>query len=110
MEDASFMRSILNLFCKNSPNFIVIASKNRVLYANSRIQNLFGELRCIHRLLPNYLHSTQKNLIKKIILPNNQRLIIRLAPLTTDLFPKKIIRFFYSPAKILLKTRHFDSA
>ena len=77
MEDASFMRSILNLFCKTSPNFIVIASKNRVLYANSRIQNLLGEFRCIHRILPNYLHSTQESLIKKIILPNRQRLIIR---------------------------------
>ena len=77
MEDASFMRSILNGYCETSPNFLVIRGKNRVLYANSKTQNLLGEFRHIRHILPNYLYLTQKSLIKKIILPNRQRLIIR---------------------------------
>jgi two-component system, OmpR family, aerobic respiration control sensor histidine kinase ArcB len=77
MEDASFMRAILNGFCEISPNFLVIADKKHVLYANPKTKNLLREFRCIRHILPNYLYSTQKSLIKKITLPNRQRLIIR---------------------------------
>ncbi len=76
MEDTSFVRSILNGFCDTSPNFLVIADKHRVLYANSKTRNLFGELRTIRHILPHHLSSTRKNMIKKIVLPNHQSLTI----------------------------------
>jgi two-component system, OmpR family, aerobic respiration control sensor histidine kinase ArcB len=77
MED-HVLSSVFNFFCENSPHFLVVWEKNRVLYANAKTKHSFGKSKNIRYILPNRLFNTaSKNIVKKIKVSNKQLLIIR---------------------------------
>jgi two-component system, OmpR family, aerobic respiration control sensor histidine kinase ArcB len=87
MEDHGLL-SVFNFFCENSPHFLVVVEKNRVVYANAKTKQSFGKSKNIRHILPRRLiNTTLKNVIKKIRLTNQQKLIIRWHVFT--LLPKK---------------------